>query len=56
MREAIETPQPKEKPQNSSAINQVLQAKAKADAAERDLANKQRMATQKGVNLTSISS
>jgi hypothetical protein len=56
MGEAIETPQSREKPQNSSAINQVLQAKAKADAAERDLANKQRMATQKGVNLTSISS
>jgi len=56
MREAIETSQQKEKPQNPSAINQVLQAKAKADAAERDLANKQRMAAQKGVNLTSISS
>lgn len=46
---------PKEKPQNSSAINQVLQAKAKADTAERDLANKQRIANQKGVNLSSIS-
>lgn len=56
MREAIESPQPKEKAQNSSAINQVLQAKAKADSAERDLANKQRMAALKGVNLSSISS
>jgi hypothetical protein len=55
MREAIETPQQKEKPQNPSAINQVLQAKAKADAAKKDLANKQRMASQRGVELTSIS-
>lgn len=56
MREAVDVEQTREKPQNPSAINQVLQAKAKADAAERELANKQRMATQKGVNLSSISS
>lgn len=56
MREAVDVAQTREKPQNPSAINQVLQAKAKADAAERELANKQRMATQKGVNLSSISS
>ena len=56
MREAIEVSQSKEKPQNQSAINQVLQAKQKADTAERELAMKQRMAAQKGVNLTSISS
>ena len=56
MREAVEKPQTKEKPQNPSAIKQVLQAKMKADSAQRDLANKQRMAVQRGVNLTSISS
>lgn len=60
MREAIETlsskETPKEKLQNTSAINQVLQAKAKADTAEKDLAVKQKMASQKGVNLSSVSS
>ncbi len=56
MGEAVDVNQTKEKPQNPSAINQVLQAKAKADAAEKELANKQRMAAQKGVNLSSISS
>ena len=56
MGEAVDVAQTREKAQNPSAINQVLQAKAKADAAERELANKQRMATQKGVNLSSISS
>lgn len=44
------------KPQNTSAVSAVLQAKQKADAAEKDLAAKQKMAAQKGVNLASISS
>lgn len=45
-------PQPQ---QNQSAVNQVLMAKQRADVAQRDLAMKQRMAAQKGVNLTSLS-
>ena len=44
------------KSQNSSAVNQVLQAKQKTDLAQKELAMKQRMASQKGVNLTSLSS
>ena len=44
------------KPQNSSAVSQVLQAKQKTDLAQKELAMKQRMASQKGVNLTSLSS
>ena len=48
--------QAKEKPQNPSAISQVLQAKMRADAAEKDLAMKQKTASQRGVNLSSISS
>ena len=40
--------------QNVSAINQVLTAKQKADVAQKELAMKQRMAAQKGVNLTSL--
>ena len=56
MGEAVDVNQTRETPQNPSAINQVLQAKAKAKSAERELANKQRMATQKGVDLASISS
>jgi hypothetical protein len=56
MGESVDVNQTRETPQNPSAINQVLQAKAKAKSAERELANKQRMATQKGVDLASISS
>jgi hypothetical protein len=41
--------------QNVSAINQVLTAKQRADVAQRELAMKQKMAAQKGVNLTSLS-
>ena len=41
--------------QNASAINQVLTAKQRADVAQKELAMKQRMAAQKGVNLTSLS-
>ncbi len=40
--------------QNVSAINQVLTAKQRADVAQKELAMKQRMAAQKGVNLTSL--
>ena len=43
-----------QKPQNTSAINQVLFAKQQADTAQKNLAMKQRMAAQKGVNLTSL--
>jgi len=45
----------KQKPQNASAINQVLVAKQKVDRAQADLATKQKMASGKGVNLTSLS-
>ena len=41
--------------QNTSAINQVLTARQKVDVAQKELAMKQRMASQKGVNLTSLS-
>jgi hypothetical protein len=56
MGEAVEPIKSKDKQQNPSAINQVLQAKAKADAAEKELAIKQKNASHKGVNLSSISS
>jgi hypothetical protein len=47
--------QSQKNPQNTSAINQVLAAKAKTAAASRNLTMAQRMAAQKGVNLGSIS-
>jgi len=47
---------PQKPQQNQSAVNQVLMAKQKADMAQKDLAMKQRIASQKGVNLTSLSS
>ena len=53
------TPTPtsvKQKPQNASAVSQVLVAKQKADKAQSDLAAKQKMAAQKGVNLSSLAS
>ncbi len=55
MGEAVDLNQPQEKPQNPSAVNQVLQAKIKADSAKKEFATKQRMAAQKGVDLSSIS-
>lgn len=45
-----------QKPQNTSAINQVLMAKKNADAAQQKLALTQKTAASKGVNLTSLSS
>ena len=55
--EQVKPDQQKQQPQqNQSAVNQVLMAKQRADMAQKDLANKQRMASQKGVNLTSLSS
>ena len=45
-----------QKPQNTSAINQVLMAKRNADAAQQKLALTQKTAASKGVNLTSLSS
>jgi len=53
------TPTPtsvKQKPQNASAVSQVLVSKQKADKAQADLAAKQKMAAQKGVNLSSLAS
>ena len=41
---------------NKSAVNAVLMAKSRVDSAQRDLAQKQRMAAQKGVDLQSVSS
>jgi len=41
--------------QNTSSISQVLLAKQRVDAAQKDLANKQRMAAQKKVDLQSLS-
>jgi hypothetical protein len=41
--------------QNQSAINQVLMSKQRVDTAQKDLAMKQKMAAQKGVNLASLS-
>lgn len=41
--------------QNTSAINQVLMAKQRVDAAQKDLAMKQKTAAQKNVNLQSLS-
>ena len=43
------------KPQNTSAINSVLLAKQKVDVAQKELANKQRTAAQKDVDLQSLS-
>jgi hypothetical protein len=49
-------PEEQVKPQqNQSAINQVLMSKQRVDTAQKDLAMKQKMAAQKGVNLTSLS-
>jgi hypothetical protein len=53
--EMMKPSQQKPQQQNQSAINQVLMAKQKADVAQRELAMKQRTASQKGVNLTSLS-
>ena len=50
------TQQQTQKPQNTSAINQVLMAKRNADAAQQKLALTQKTAASKGVNLTSLSS
>ena len=44
------------KPQNVSAVNSVLTAKRNADAAQQKLAQAQKAAAQKGVNLASLSS
>lgn len=57
MGEAVElTKQTKTQDQNNaSAINQVLQAKQRADAAHQNLAKMQKLAIQKGVNLSSLS-
>ena len=43
------------KPQNTSAINSVLLAKQKVDVAQKELANKQKTAAQKNVDLQSLS-
>ena len=51
--------QPKTQPQktqNTASVNQVLLAKQQADTAQKNLAMKQRMAAQKGINLASLSS
>ena len=56
MREAIESPQSQETPRNQSAVNQVLQAKQKANTVQGELARKLRTASQRGVDLSSISS
>ena len=48
-------PQPQKPQQNQSAINQVLMSKQRVDVAQKDLAMKQKMAAQKGVNLASLS-
>lgn len=57
MGEAVEPTQEttSQKPQNTSAMNQVLQAKQKADSAHQNLAKAQKVAIQKGVNLSSLS-
>lgn len=53
--EQVKPTQQKPQPQqNQSAVNQVLMAKQRADVAQKELAMKQRMAAQKGVNLTSL--
>ena len=49
-------PEKPQKPQNTAAINQVLLAKQQADTAQKNLAARQRMAAQKGVNLSSLTS
>jgi hypothetical protein len=48
-------PQQQKPQQNQSAINQVLMSKQRVDVAQKDLAMKQKMAAQKGVNLASLS-
>jgi hypothetical protein len=48
-------PQQQKPQQNQSAINQVLMSKQRVDTAQKDLAMKQKMAAQKGVNLASLS-
>lgn len=56
MKDEVSAQQKTQKPQqNQSAINQVLMAKQRADMAQRDLAMKQKSASQKGVNLTALS-
>ena len=56
MKDDASAQQKTQKPQqNQSAVNQVLMAKQRADIAQKELAMKQRMAAQKGVNLTSLS-
>ncbi len=57
--QAVDTqpkPQEPEKPKNLSAISSLLTAKSKVDAAEKDLATKQRAVAQKGVDLSTVSS
>jgi hypothetical protein len=57
--QAVDTqpkPQEPEKPKNLSAISSLLTAKSKVDAAEKDLATKQRSVAQKGVDLSTVSS
>ena len=54
--EMPEKQKPVQKPvQDRSAVQQVLLAKQKVDASQKDLANKQRMAAQKKVDLQSLS-
>jgi hypothetical protein len=54
--EQVKPQQQKPQPQqNQSAINQVLMSKQRVDVAQKDLAMKQKMAAQKGVNLASLS-
>jgi len=57
MGEAVEQTQQSttQNQQNTSAINQVLQAKQKADFAHQNLSRAQKAAIQKGVNLSSLS-
>ena len=52
--QAAKPPQAKPQSQNTSTISQVLLAKQKVDTAQKDLAMKQKMAAQKGVNLASL--
>lgn len=56
MGEAVEPTQEttSQKPQNTSAMNRVLQAKLKADSADQNLAKAQKVAIQKGVNVSSL--
>jgi hypothetical protein len=48
--------QNQQNPQDRSTSSQVLMARQKVDAAQKDLAMKQRMASQKGVDLSALSS